>query len=117
MREPALLDMKAWLHDRTEASTDLYLLPKLPRQNQHHSKQGYKFNSNTGLHTTGINSNHNLNQKTHISKMIVLQSTIQNFTNISRQIKGIEIRKQERKILCKTHTSKGKKTELSHLQA
>ena len=37
--------------------------------------------------------------------MIVLQSTIQPFTNISRQIKGIEIRKQERKILNKIQTA------------
>ena len=53
MREPTLLDMEARLHDRIEVSTDPYL--KLPKQNQHHSKQGYKCN-NTGVHTTGINS-------------------------------------------------------------
>ena len=56
VREPTLLDMEAWLHDRTEASTDPHLPPKLPKQNQHHSKQGCKCNSNTGVHTTGINS-------------------------------------------------------------
>ena len=53
VREPTLLDMEALLHDRIEVSTDPYL--KLPKQNQHHSKQGYKCN-NTGVHTTGINS-------------------------------------------------------------
>ena len=50
MREPTLLDMEAWLHDRIEASTDPYLPPKLPKQNQHHPKQDYKCNSNTGVH-------------------------------------------------------------------
>ena len=57
VRETTLVNMEAWLHDRIEASTDLYLLPKLSKQNQHHSKQGYKCNQNTGVHTTGINSN------------------------------------------------------------
>ena len=32
--------MEAWLHDRIEASTDPYLPSTLPKQNQHHSKQG-----------------------------------------------------------------------------
>ena len=50
VREPTLLDMEAWLHDRIEASTDPYLPPKLPKQNQHHPKQDYKCNSNTGVH-------------------------------------------------------------------
>ena len=56
MRKPTLLDMEAWLHDRIEVSTDPYLPPKLLKQNQHHSKQGHKCNSNTGVHNTGINS-------------------------------------------------------------
>ena len=56
LREPTLVDMEAWLHDRIEASTDPYLPPKLRKQKQHHAKQGYKFNQNTGVHTTGINS-------------------------------------------------------------
>ena len=56
VREPILLDMEAWLHDRIETSTDPYLPPKLPKKNQHYSKQGYKCNSNTGVHTTEINS-------------------------------------------------------------
>ena len=43
--------------------------------------------------------------------MIVLQSTIQPFTNISHQIKGIEVRKEERKIPNKIQTSKGNRTK------
>ena len=42
--------METWLRDRIEASTDPYLPPKLPKQNQH-SKQGYRCNQNTGVHT------------------------------------------------------------------
>ena len=57
MREPTLLDMEAWLHDRIEASTEPHLPPKFPEQNQHHLKQGHKCNRNTGVHTTGINLN------------------------------------------------------------
>ena len=53
MREPTLADTEAWLHGRIEASTDPYLPRKLPEQNQHHSKQGYKCNHNTGVHSTG----------------------------------------------------------------
>ena len=49
--------------------------------------------------------------------MIVLPSTIQPFINILRQIKGIEVRKEERKLLNKTQTSKRKRTSNSHLQA
>ena len=56
MRESTLVDMEACLHDRIEASTDPYSPPKPPKQNQHHLKQGYKGNQNTGVHTTGINS-------------------------------------------------------------
>ena len=47
MREINLLDTEAWFHEKSEVSTDLYLPPKLPKQNQHHSKQGYKCNQNT----------------------------------------------------------------------
>ena len=56
VREPTLTDMEAWLHDRIEASTDLYLPPKLHKQNEHHSTQGYKCNQNMGVHITGTNS-------------------------------------------------------------
>ena len=42
VREPTLLDMEAWLHERIEASIGLYLPPKTSKQNQHHSNQGYK---------------------------------------------------------------------------
>ena len=49
--------------------------------------------------------------------MIVLQSTIQPFTNISRKIKGVEVRKEEKKFPNKIQTSKGKRTKISHLQA
>ena len=59
----------------------------------------------------------NANEKTHLSKVIVLQSIIQSFRNISLQIKEIEVRKEERKILNKIQTSKGKRTKFSHLQA
>ena len=48
--------MEAWLHERIEASIGLYLPPKTSKQNQHHSKQGYKCIQNMGVHTTGINS-------------------------------------------------------------
>ena len=47
--------------------------------------------------------------------MIVLQSTIQPLTNISRQIKRIEVRKEERKISNKIQTSMGKRTKINHL--
>ena len=56
VRELILVDMEACLHDRIESSTEPYLPPKLPKQNQNHSKQGYKCNQNTGVHNTGINS-------------------------------------------------------------
>ena len=39
------------------------------------------------------------------------------FMNISRKIKGIEVRKEERKILNKIQTSKGKSKKFSQLQA
>ena len=32
------------------------LKPKRPKQNQHHSKQGYKCYQNTDIHTTGTNA-------------------------------------------------------------
>ena len=67
VKEPTLVDMEAWLHDKIKASTDPYLLPKLPKQNQHHSKQGYKCNQNTGVHTAGINSKKEANRlKTNV---------------------------------------------------
>ena len=47
--------MEACLYDRIEESTDLQP-EKLPKQNKHHTKQGYKCNQNMGVHTTGINS-------------------------------------------------------------
>ena len=56
----------------------------------------------------------NANEKTHLSKVIVLQSIIQSFRNISLQIKEIEVRKEGRKILNKIQTSKGKRTKFSH---
>ena len=49
-----------------------------------------------------------MNQKTHVSKMIVLQSTIQPFTNISRPIKGIEIIKEERRSKTKLRHQRGR---------
>ena len=59
--------MKAWLHDKIEASTDPYLPPKLPKQKQHHPKQGYKCNQNTGVHTTGITRRKKVNRlKTNV---------------------------------------------------
>ena len=42
--------MEDLLHDRTEASTDLYLPPKRIKQNKSYSKQGYKVNQNTDVH-------------------------------------------------------------------
>ena len=44
-------------------------------------------------------------------KMIVLQSTIQPFTNISCQIKRIKVRKEERKMPNKIQTSNKKRTK------
>ena len=55
VREPTLVDMEAWLHDRIEASTDPYLPPKLDKSNLHHPRQGYKGKHSTGIHATGIN--------------------------------------------------------------
>ena len=69
MREPTLADIEAWLHGRIEASTDPYLPRKLPKQNQHHSQQGYKCNHNTGVHTTGIKCNHNTGVHTTRNQM------------------------------------------------
>ena len=42
VREPALVDMEPCIHDRIEVSTNPYLPPKIPKQNQHYSKQGCK---------------------------------------------------------------------------
>ena len=32
------------------------LKPKRPKQNQHHSKKGYKYYQNTDIHITGTNA-------------------------------------------------------------
>ena len=49
----------------------------------------------------------NVSKETNVSKMIVMQSTAQPFTNIWSQIKRIEVRKEERKIPNKIEISKG----------
>ena len=57
----------------------------------------------------------NVNQKTHVSKLVVPQNTTQLFTNISRQIKGIEERKENSKQNSYIQREKGKNQSFTNM--